>query len=115
MQNKLLTEEMKKRFPAIGEQDGNGDDAVIYAHYWTSFSSFDWWVLEYDPEDGLFYGLVKSNLNYNTLEYGYFSLQEFEDARSRGLLYWIERDAHWSYITVGQLKNNLGKRGDLTE
>lgn len=98
---KMMTKEILDKVPRLYEQDGKGDDAIIYAHYFSCWSNWDWYMLEYDPDTGEAFGIVKG---FET-EYGYFSLREFEELnRGRGIEI-VERDIYWSPLTVGFVKS----------
>lgn len=71
---KLMTKEILSKIPALYEQDGKGDDAKVFVKFFTPWSNWTWFATEYDPEERLFFGLVKG---FET-EVGYFSLDELE-------------------------------------
>lgn len=65
-------------------------DPEVYGKIFTPDSNWTWMVVEYDPDERLFFGLVKGLEK----ELGYFSLPELEEVRGPlGLP--IERDLHW--------------------
>lgn len=98
---KMMTKEILDKVPRLYEQDGKGDDAIIYAHYFSCWSNWDWYMLEYDPDTGEAFGIVKG---FET-EYGYFSLREFEELnRGRGIEV-VERDIYWEPLSVGFVKS----------
>ena len=98
---KMMTKEIERKVPRLYEQDGKGDDAIIYAHYFSCWSNWDWYMLEYDPDTGEAFGIVKG---FET-EYGYFSLREFEEMnRGRGIEI-VERDIYWEPLSVGFVKS----------
>jgi len=97
---KLLTKELEKRFSQVGNQDGKGDDAIIIAKYFTPFSNWTWYATEYDPETKTFFGLVEGL----ETEFGYFSLEEFEEINGKQPLNIIERDMYFTEKTIGQIK-----------
>lgn len=85
---KLMTKAIENVIPALYEQDGLGDDAIVHAKFFTPDGSWTWYATEYDPETRMFFGLVDGF----DKELGYFSLDELESGRgSLGLP--IERDA----------------------
>lgn len=108
---KLLTKELMRRLPP--SQEGKGDEAVVYAKFFTPDSNWTWYVTEamavLDEEtevplkevngrgfiDVRFFGLVDGFER----ELGYFSLRELEAARGPlGLS--IERDRYWSEVPL---------------
>lgn len=68
----------------------NAADPIAYVKLFTPDSSFTWYVVEYDPEQRLCFGLVVGRER----ELGYFSLTELEALRGPlGLP--VERDLSW--------------------
>ena len=85
---KLMTKAIENAIPALYEQDGLGDDAIVDAKFFTPDGNWTWYATEYDPETRMFFGLVDGF----DKELGYFSLDELEGVRGAlGLP--IERDA----------------------
>lgn len=87
---KLLTQEITRQFPKLGETDGTpmGERKVI-AKFFHPFSNWTWYALEFEPESGTFFGLVSGFEK----ELGYFSLAEMESVKVMGL--GIERDRYF--------------------
>jgi hypothetical protein len=83
-----------RRVPALGATEGT-PDPVVRLHYFTG--SWDWYVLELDPETGQAFGLVDGFER----ELGYFDLNELE-AVSRGLTI-VERDLYWTPVPLSQV------------
>ena len=54
---KLLTEELEKQIPPLYAVEKQKDPIVI-AKFFTPWSFWTWYVLEYDPKDRLFFGYV---------------------------------------------------------
>lgn len=72
--------------PKTYEQDGKGDDAVAFLHYF--FGSWDWYITEKDMlgnGTAQAFGLVKGFAS----ELGYISIGEITDAGA-------ELDLHWT-------------------
>ena len=91
---KLMTKQMEKEIPPLhSTENKKPEDTTVHAHYFTPFSSWDWYITEYDGKDTM-YGLVKGH----EVELGYISLKEL---RSQG---WnVERDQHWSKKSLAQV------------
>ena len=95
MTQMLLRQALRRRFTQIGSQE-ESDDPIGIAHYFTG--SWDWYATEFDKRTGRFYGWVSGTYP----EWGYFSLQEFEDVNAQiGLkdnfrYVRIERDYQWT-------------------
>jgi len=91
--HKMLTKELVVQLPPLYAQQDQGRDAVIYAHYFSPYTNWDWYALEYDGED-TFFGYVCGFEN----ELGYFSLTELSDAVVNvgdAVLFAVERDVYW--------------------
>ena len=87
---KLLTKENLKALPAQGSTIGQGEDAIAQVKFFTPWSNWTWYAVEYNPEAKLFYGLVDGF----DKEVGYFGLEELEDVIGPlGLK--IERDRYF--------------------
>ncbi len=95
---KLLTKALEKRFAAVGRQE-HAADPIVIAKYFHPFSSMTWYATEYDPENRTFFGWVE---NGDCSELGYFSLDEIESVRVRGLA--MERDLHFGERSLSTVK-----------
>ena len=85
---KLLTKELERKIPALGDQE-SVKDPIVYTVFFHPFSNWYWFVTEYDPLDEIFFGLVCGFEN----ELGYFSLEEIKSFKYMGLP--IERDLYF--------------------
>jgi hypothetical protein len=86
---KLLTQEIRKKLPALYSQEDEGGKAVVHLKMFTPDSSYTFFATEFDGED-TFFGLVEGHEK----ELGYFSLKELESVRGPlGLP--IERDLYF--------------------
>jgi len=83
--------------PKIYEQDGKGDAALAYLHYFVGGS--DWWITEVGA-DAIGYGFTCLNGWTDCAEYGYINLR---DIAAEG----AELDFHFEPTTVGELKKRL--------
>jgi hypothetical protein len=93
--HKLLTSDILKRFPKIGEtSEKQAKDVQIIAKFFHPYFNFRWYCTEFCPEEGLFFGFVRGFEN----ELGYFSLEELNDLINIKRLYGlpIERDLSFS-------------------
>jgi hypothetical protein len=86
-----------KNMPKTYEQDGKGDQAVAYLHYFTS--SRDFYITEKDMEDEQHqaFGLVVTS---EGSELGYISLIELAE-------FGAELDLHFEPTTIGDIKASL--------
>lgn len=100
---KLLTQEIRRKLPALYSQEGKGGKAIVQVKFFTPDSSWTWWVTEFDGEDA-FFGLVEGHER----ELGYFSLKELESVRGpMGLP--IERDLYWTPKTLEEIAPEMFK------
>ena len=104
---KLLTKEIRQKLPRLYGQDGMGEEAIVYAKFFTPDSNWTWFVLEGEPIvendkeiDFRFFGLVHGFEE----EYGYFMLSELESVTGPMGLH-IERDLHFGETKVSGCKN----------
>ncbi len=93
-----MPDEVAKAIPPLYATQQE-DDPITRLKLFTPDSSFTWFVLEYDPNDRLGFGLVVGQER----ELGYFSLDELESIRGPlGLP--IERDLYWNPCPVSECK-----------
>lgn len=90
---KLLTKELENQFRKTGSQEDKGQDALVIAEFFTVWSNWTWYATEWDPKEGLFFGLVDGFEK----EWGYFSLEELEALRGPGGLR-VERNLYFKQV-----------------
>jgi hypothetical protein len=100
----LMTEALRKRFAAVGCQDGKKGDALVIARFFHPLSSWIWYATEYDPETRCFFGYV---CGFDD-EWGDFSLDEMESVKLHGL--GIERDIHFEEKPLRDALREDGKK-----
>ena len=94
---KLLTEEIKKRLPALGST-AEQKDPVVQVKFFCPWNHWTWYAYEYDGKD-IFFGFVKGDFD----EFGTFSLSELESIKGpMGLT--VERDIHFTPRPLSQCK-----------
>lgn len=94
---KLLTEEILKALPKIGETENDPDPRLICKFFYPDFS-WTWYAIEFDGKD-LFFGLVDGFER----ELGYFTLSELQANKGKlGLP--IERDRYFTPIRLSELE-----------
>lgn len=83
-------------------------EKIVYFHFfcWNS----DWWILEYDPKDRLFFGIAKI-FEY---ELGYISYDEMKGMRAFGAIE-IERDTDFEIKKVKDIEKLQGWLKDYGE
>lgn len=76
-QQKLLTAEQARKLPPLYAQDGKGMKATAYVKFFGG--AFTWYATEYDPAEGMFFGLIHNASMGDQCphgEFGYFSAEE---------------------------------------
>lgn len=86
-----------ENMPKTYEQDGKGDKAIAYLHYF--YGGCDWWITEKDMEDQQLqaFGLVSLTGDPSDYELGYTSIEELMNN-------WVEIDLYWTPKTLGEIK-----------
>ena len=87
---KLLTKELLKKLPPIGHSIKSKEEPQAIVKWFTPDANFTWYVAEYNPENGMCWGLVDGLAK----EFGYFTIREIEALRGP-LKLPVERD--WSF------------------
>lgn len=98
---KLLTKELIKKLPKLYETEGKAEDEkMCIAKLFNPTGAGTWYIVEYDEEERLAYGLVE--LGYYP-ELGYFRMEELEKAKLPfGLK--IERDRYWKPQPLSEVR-----------
>ncbi|EMI55082.1 DUF2958 domain-containing protein [Rhodopirellula sallentina] len=95
----LLTKGILAKLPTLGATSENRDP-IVQVKWFTPDANWTWWVIEYDPESRIAYGLVRGLEQ----EFGTFALDEIEECRGAlGLP--VERDLHFDPQPVSQVMN----------
>lgn len=81
-------------------EDTDTADKTIRVHYFAG--GCDWWLVEYDPAEGLAYGYACLG-DPAGAEWGYIHLPELEAVCDRDGLVVVERDLTWTPRRVGEL------------
>ena len=103
--HKLMTKELGDTIPAIRANANVDDDAVIAAaKLFSPYSSWSWYITEWDAETGLCFGLVEG---FET-ELGYFDLTELSEVTVFGSVPAVERDLYWKPKTLGEIRKQQG-------
>ena len=102
----LLPRSVAGSLPALYSTDGvPASQRHATVRFFDPSGSWSWYPLEFDPVEGVFFGLVDG---WET-ELGYFALADLLAFRgSLGLP--IERDRNWVPITLDRLTNQLASR-----
>jgi hypothetical protein len=93
--------------PPLYAQDGNGYDAIVYAHYFLGGS--DWLITEYDPNEDIAFGWVCLNRDRDNAELGYVYVAELRQFRApirltarRVVNVPVELDENWTPCTLNE-------------
>lgn len=98
---KLMTKEIEARLPKLYETEGiEAGEKVVQVKFFCVTNGWEWYGVEYDPEQKLFFGLVKG---FET-EWGYFSLDEFEQINAVNRYPIIERDLYFKPTKIKDLR-----------
>lgn len=98
---KLLTQELKRSFPKLGETDGKDPAKIkVIAKFFCPWSGWTWYATEGQKsgDDFIFFGFVRGLED----ELGSFSLSELESIRGPFGL-GIERDLYFGKHTLAEV------------
>jgi hypothetical protein len=100
MQKVVEIQNLITSMPVIGEQDGKGDDAMVYLHYF--YGGSDWYITEKDVNGGV------------TWAFGYAALDGMKDMAELGFISIsdltvnaVEFDLHFTPCKLGEIKQKL--------
>ena len=96
---KLLTDEIRRRLPALHES-AKDDDPVAHARFLCPWSERTWYVTAFNGRD-LLYGLTVED--GSAAEWNYFSLSELETSFDSAGSPVVERDPHFVPAPVSRL------------
>ena len=82
--------------PKTYEQDGKGNEAVVYLHYFRG--GMDWYITEKDMGDEQIQAFGLADLGMGFPELGYISIEELVENG-------IELDLHWTQKTLAEVKS----------
>lgn len=91
-----LVETMPKTY----EQDGLGESAVVFLHYFRG--SADWWITERDQEAAQWQAFGLADLYGDGGEIGYISIVEL-------IRCGVELDLYWKPKTLGECRKRIRK------
>jgi hypothetical protein len=99
-----MTEGLRKQLPDLYAQENAGENAIVYARYFSLSGNMEWYATEFDGED-TFFGYVNGYFP----EYGYFSLFEMERMRIKELagIPAIERDITFKPTPLKTIKERI--------
>ncbi len=96
------TEEELSRVPLLYKTENIPlSEKDVYFHFFCGNS--DWWILEYDPDDRLFFGITKIFVH----ELGYVSFDEMKEVKAFGVME-VERDMDFEIKKVKEIDTLKG-------
>lgn len=98
----LITKELAKRLPALGNTEHDADPVVQCKFFYPDFH-WTWYAIEYDGQDVCF-GFVDGDFP----ELGYFSLAELIATRGK-LGCQVERDRFFQPCRLSELRTKLDR------
>lgn len=94
-----LIKDLEKVFDeARKRQDLNLMKSIVKAHYF--YGATDWYILDYDPKENLFFGYVVLNGDTQNSEAGYISIDELQTIKG------IELDFYFDQKPLGKILNS---------
>ena len=102
----LMPPEIREALPALYSQDGKGDDATVYVKFFLPGTGWTWFATEFDPEDGIFFGLVAGH----ETELGTFSLAELQKLSLWGGALLVERDLYFDPKPLADVRREVISR-----
>jgi hypothetical protein len=96
---KLITDQLKQRFAAIGSQR-NENDPIVVAKFFNPCGSGTWYAMSYEPESNTCFGYVEG---LGEDELGTFSIDELEAIRIQPWNMGIERDTFFKETKFSEL------------
>lgn len=105
---KLLTKAIEKKLPKLNEQEGLGENAIVYCKFFDPFGSYTWFVLKgerIENDDFEFFGIISDG---SMFEYGYFRLKDLESLKFFGKPR-IERDLYFKPKALKEAKEEFAK------
>jgi hypothetical protein len=93
----MMTQWIAEKLPKFWEQWWLEKNAICHLHYF--YGGWDWYVLEYNEQERLFFGIVIGD----DIEYWHFPLSDFEEMNKRAWYSKIERDMYWESKKVWEI------------
>jgi len=87
--------QLLETMPKTYEQDGLGDQAIAYLHYF--MGGMDWFITERDMEEEQLQAFGLADLGMGCAELGYISIQELIENG-------VELDLYWTPKTLAEIK-----------
>lgn len=95
------TENQLNKLPKLYETEKTRtEDKKIFLHFF--IASTDWYIVEYDPQEGLFFGFTILNNDLENAEWGYISFAELKHIKI-GFVE-VDRDLHWNVRKASEVE-----------
>jgi hypothetical protein len=105
---KLITDEIAKVTPAIGETaELSSNDVLVTAHFFNPLGPGDWFLTELGDNRDYAFGLAV----ITDAELGYFSIAELESLELHAGLT-IKRDEFWSPSSLAEVMKRFQQEGE---
>lgn len=98
-----------KETPLLYHTDGEGKEALVYAHYFLTGTRVNIFVTEYDPVEDLAFGWSMLD-NFEFGEFGYTAMSELEELEIKTPIYLfgekfyfpqrVELDQYWTRKSI---------------
>jgi len=96
---KLMTKEIISKIPNLYEQEGKGEEAIVYVKFFLPGTRWTWYATEFNGKD-TFFGWVRSGILPDFDEWGYFSYLELEENN-------VERDLYFEPKKLKEIVKNI--------
>ncbi len=91
--------------PGLYETDEvQAAEKTITEHYFCATG--DWWICEYDPDEGNAFGYARLAAMPDCAEWGYINLPELETVNAHDGLTIVERDCYWEPTRFADITTN---------
>jgi hypothetical protein len=103
------TEKQLAKLPNLHATEGVPiEEKVVHMHFF--IGGCDWYVVEYDPNDRLFFGYAILNEDYENAEWGYIPLDELVEIKVPPGIE-IDRDKWWKPTRAGEVEKIVKSGG----
>ena len=101
MWNEPLPDELKEVPPLYATEERRTRDIEIYMHFFLGRS--DWYIAEYDEKDRIFFGYTILNGDLENAEWGFISLDELREVRTRQG-FEVDRNLYWNVKKTSEIE-----------
>lgn len=100
---KLMPKFVAKPIPPLYGQEGV-EDPVVHVKLFTPYSSWTWFITEYDPVEKRAFGFAYNSADPGNAELGYMAIDEMEELRTKHGLQAVERDISFCKMPLSEAK-----------